>query len=279
MNLFFDVIIPTYNRASLLERAITSVLNQNYPFFKLYIIDDGSTDETSLVIDKFIADERLCFLKQENKGVSSARNLGIFYSQHSWVTFLDSDDEWLEDKLQKQNDYILQNPEIKFIHSNEIWIRDNVRVNAPLKFDKSSEGLLERSLETCIISPSTVAIKRELLERFNGFNEEFKICEDYDLWLKILFREKVGFIEDFLIKKYHGHENQLSTLDPLMEYYRVLALFAQMDSKDLKKEDLALVFKHLERKVPKILKGLQKFGESDKHLKLVRLAQLHHLSV
>lgn len=279
MNLFFDVIIPTFNRASLLERAITSVLNQSYPFFKLYIIDDGSTDETFQIIEKFHSDERLHYLKQENKGVSAARNLGISHSHHSWVTFLDSDDEWLTDKLQKQRDYILQHPEIKFIHSNEIWIRDQIRVNAPLKFDKSAEGLLERSLETCIISPSTVAIKRELLEYFGGFNEEFKICEDYDLWLKILFREKVGFIEDFLIKKYHGHDNQLSTLDPLMEYYRVLALFFQMDSKDLKEEDFFLIFKTLERKVPRILKGLQKFGEEDKHLKLVHLAQLHRLSV
>lgn len=269
--LIFDVIIPTFNRASLLERAINSVLTQSYPHFELYVIDDGSNDETAIVIQKYLDDSRFHYFKQENSGVSKARNQGIRLSQNNWVTFLDSDDEWEECKLQEQKNFILTYSDFSFVHSNEFWIRDGVRVNPPLKFDKSSEGLLLRSLETCIISPSTVAIKRELLERFCGFNEELVVCEDYDLWLKILFREKVGFIEKSLIKKYHGHENQLSTQDPLMEYYRVLALFEQLGSKDLGAQELELISSVLKRKIPRIMKGLIKFEALQKYEKIQAL--------
>lgn len=257
----FDVIIPTYNRASFLERAIESVLNQNYQFFKLYVIDDGSTDKTKELVEKYTKDERFHYLYQENKGVSAARNAGIKNSHSPWISFLDSDDEWLEHKLSAQEKQINENPEFNFFHSNEIWIRNNKRINAPLRFDKSNHQIFNRSLETCLISPSTVSLKRSLIYKFNLFDESLPTCEDYDLWNKILLDETIFFSEEFLIKKYHGHDFQLSAMDPLMDYNRILSLFNLLEYFKKTPTQDELIKSVLEKKISLIKPGLEKYNE------------------
>jgi glycosyltransferase involved in cell wall biosynthesis len=236
-----DVIIPTFNRSHLIERAINSVLAQGYQGFNLYVINDGSTDDTETILQKFSNHSQVHILKQENKGVSAARNLGIKHSQGEWIAFLDSDDEWLPQKLEKQLAFISQNPHVRFVHSNEIWFRHGVRVNAKKKFDKSNHEIFKRSLETCLISPSTVMMKRELCLEHQCFDESFVICEDYDLWLKILAREEVGFISEDLIKKHGGHEDQLSTRFQAMDFWRVKALILLLKKAVLSEEQKILV--------------------------------------
>lgn len=191
-------------------------------------------------MQKYSHHPQIHLLRQENRGVSAARNLGIKHSKAEWVAFLDSDDEWLPQKLEKQLAFIAQNPECRFVHSNEIWIRHGVRVNAPKKFDKSNHEIFKRSLETCLISPSTVMMKRELCLEHGCFDESFVICEDYDLWLKILAKEEVGFVSQELIKKHGGHDDQLSTRYQAMDFWRIKALINL-----LKKTELSLVQKIL----------------------------------
>ena len=219
-----DVIVPTYNRAHVLSRAIDSVLNQTYQDFILHIVDDGSTDETADLLDKYEEHEKVRIYYQPNLGVSAARNFAAFTGDSSWISFLDSDDEWFPEKLQIQCDYLLKNPECVFLHSEEIWIRNGVRVNPKEKHKKSNENIFVRSLDFCIISPSTVMINRDLFERHRGFNESFTVCEDYDLWLKILLSEKIDFISTPLIQKYGGHVDQLSTKFVAMDYWRIKSL-------------------------------------------------------
>lgn len=274
MIMFIDIIIPTFNRSNTLSRAIDSVLGQTYKDFNLIIVDDGSTDDTQNIVKPYLENKNVHYLFQENKGVSAARNYGIQNSTNEWIAFLDSDDEWLSQKLEKQIQFHLLNPKINFIHSNENWIRNGVRVNAPKKFDKSNDRILERSLATCLISPSTVLMKRELGFQFKFFNEDMTICEDYDLWLKILLKEEVGFVPDYLINKYGGHEDQLSTMYDAMDYWRVKSLVNILREKhtddEVKKK---LIQNEIEKKSTILLKGLQKHNQTQKYAELTALLE------
>ena len=113
-----SVIIPTYNRSYCLERAIESVLSQSYKNFDLWIVDDGSTDETQELLKKYCDHPQVHLLKTENRGVSAARNYAAKLSDGQWLSFLDSDDEWLKDKLQKQVDFLEANPEYEVCYTN-----------------------------------------------------------------------------------------------------------------------------------------------------------------
>lgn len=222
--MFIDVIIPTYNRAEVLERSIESVLNQTYKSFVLHIVDDGSTDHTSEILKLYAHHPQIKIYHQDNHGVSAARNLGVLKSHHEWISFLDSDDEWLPHKLAVQVDFIRKNPHIEFVHSEEQWIRNGVRVNPKKKHSKTDDDILIRSLHFCLISPSTVLMSRKIFEEFKGFDENLIVCEDFDLWIKILSQYEIGFISEALIKKYGGHVDQLSTKYIAMDYWRIKSL-------------------------------------------------------
>jgi glycosyltransferase involved in cell wall biosynthesis len=269
-----DVILPTYNRCELLERSINSVLKQTHADFQLYVIDDGSTDDTEKFMGKFVNSPKVHYLRQDNKGVSSARNLGVKSSSSEWITFLDSDDEWHSRKLEVQAEFIKKNPATRFVHSNEIWVRNGVRVNPKKKFDKSNYEIFLRSLQTCLISPSTVMIRRDLLEQHGLFNEEFIICEDYDLWLKILAEEEVGFIPDNLVTKYGGHPDQLSTKYPAMDYWRIKSLITLSMKPNLDPTKKEQVLSEIDKKSPILLAGFEKHQNLTDYKNLTELLKL-----
>lgn len=269
-----DVIIPTYNRATLIERAVRSVLAQSCADFHLYVVDDGSTDETLVVLNKYANHPKVTLLKQENEGVSSARNLAVKSGDSEWISFLDSDDEWLPNKLKLQTDYIKGHPEIRFLHAEEIWIRNGVRVNPKVKHNKAGDDLFERSLEFCLISPSTVMMKRELFNQHGGFNPAMTVCEDFDLWNKILISEKVGFIDEFVTQKYGGHEDQLSTKFVAMDYWRIKSLVALAKAHPSNDKIISMI----KKKTPILLKGYLKHGHQDKHDELMALTKNYHAS-
>ena len=260
-----DVILPTHNRAYCLERSIHSILSQTYPDLRLMIIDDGSTDETKKIIETFQKDSRVNYLHQVNQGVSAARNLGIRHAHGEWIAFLDSDDEWLPNKLETQVKYLQEHPTCRFVHSDEIWMRNGVRVNPKKKFDKSSDELFRRSLETCLISPSTVVMKKDLCLLHGLFNEAFVVCEDYDLWLKILATEEVGFIPEFLIKKYGGHEDQLSTRFPAMDFWRIRSLMSLLQNPKIEEAKRPLIISEINKKAEILLKGYLKHHKQIEH--------------
>lgn len=247
------------------------MLGQTYSDFKLYVVDDGSTDDTEKVLKKYALHPKVTFLKQENAGVSAARNYGIKNSSSLWVAFIDSDDEWLTNKLEKQMSYAQSHPEIRFIHSNEIWMRDGVRVNAKKKFDKSNHEIFQRSLKTCLISPSTVVMRRDLLQAADGFDESFVVCEDYELWLRILAFEEVGFVEDELIKKYGGHKDQLSTTYFAMDYWRVKGLVQLLKNEKLSKIQKEQIQLEITAKIKVLKMGYLKHNNAE------GLDKLYHL--
>jgi glycosyltransferase involved in cell wall biosynthesis len=178
-----SVIIPTHNRAHTVSLAIESVLKQSLPPAEIIIVDDGSTDETSALIQDEFPDCH--YLHQQNQGVSSARNRGITAASGEWLAFLDSDDEWMPNKLAMQASALKSQPDVHLCHTEEIWIRNGTRVNQMKKHAKRGGWIFQHCLPLCAISPSSVIIHHSIFEDVGLFDETLPACEDYDLWLRI----------------------------------------------------------------------------------------------
>ncbi len=216
-----SVIIPAYNRVSTIARAIESVLAQSYKPKEIIVVDDGSSDATSEVVKMY---DEVTLLRQKNMGVSAARNNGIMMASCDWVAFLDSDDTWHKDKLKKQVAFHKKYKDILVSYTDEVWIRNELHVKVPKKFAKSNEKLYERSLSHCIIAPSSALLHVNVLKHIGDFNESFEVCEDYDLWLRILKEYEIGLVDEPLITKYAGHDDQLSMKHWGMDRFRVHTL-------------------------------------------------------
>ena len=217
-----SVVIPTFNRLIYLERAIKSVLNQTISVNEIIIVDDGSDDGTSEFIHSNYPNLKYIF--QSNSGVSAARNTGIKAASSNWIAFLDSDDAWVTNKIQKQITELELNPEMNFCHSNEIWIRNGREIKQKNTHKKFGGYIFDKCLDKCRISPSTVICRKSLLIKLNGFDEDLAICEDYDLWLRITSDNPVIYIEKPLIIKYGGHQDQLSRNSEGIESYHIKSL-------------------------------------------------------
>jgi len=250
------VIIPSYNRAHTLPRALRSVLEQSEPAGEIIVVDDGSTDGTEAMMARDFPEVTL--LHQENAGVSAARNTGIRHSTGEWIALLDSDDAWLPTKLATQLSVLREGAGSRLCHTEEIWIRDGVRVNQMKKHAKSGGWLFQRSLKLCCISPSAVLIHRSVFEQYGDFDESLPACEDYDLWLRITSRESVVYVETPQIYKYGGHEDQLSRAFWGMDRFRIVAIEKVLNLGGLEAEDQRAAIKILVKKLKILVAGARK---------------------
>lgn len=275
LNPLVSVIIPTYNRADVLDRAIESVLNQTYENFELIIIDDGSTDKTFEQLAKYESSTKVQTFSINNHGVSFARNLGIKKASGEFIAFLDSDDEWLAHKLASQMDYLKNYPEVNWIHTEEIWIRNGVRVNPMKKHQKGGGDQFLASIDLCLISPSTVLLKKELLLEEGGFDETYPVCEDYNLWLDLSLKHPIGFISEACIRKYGGHEDQLSRKYFAMDYYRVKTLDRLLKTKILNKDQFEKTKSVLLKKSKILLKGFIKHNNLIHYDEVLNIQNFH----
>jgi len=232
-----SVIIPSYNRAHVLPRAVRSVLDQEVLPAELVIVDDGSTDDTLKVLQSIEKNPEVSvsILSSDNHGVSHARNLGIQNSIQPWIAFLDSDDWWKPDKLKLQWRK-LEETGLRVCHTEEIWIRNGVRVNQGKRHKKGGGDQFIPSLKLCLISPSSILLNREVFERTGLFREDLMACEDYNLWLKITALEEVCFCNEELTYKTGGHQDQLSRKYPAMDRFRIESLLELIQNFDLSEE-------------------------------------------
>ncbi|HOP64042.1 MAG TPA: glycosyltransferase [Spirochaetota bacterium] len=224
----FSIVIPSYNRREKLINAIDSVLAQDCRDFELIVVDDGSTDGTESVETAYHG--KIRYIYQENRGVSSARNRGIAESRSPYIALLDSDDTWNSSKLRRDSEFINSNPGILIHQSEDIWIRNCKRVNPGNKHLKTEGDIFSESLRLCMISPSSVVFSDEIIERYGLFDELLPACEDYDLWLRITPFERIGLIREKLITRHAGHNDQLSSLHPLMDRFRLYSIMKLLDT-------------------------------------------------
>ncbi len=264
-----SVIIPTYNRACVLKEAIDSVLAQTYRDFELIVVDDGSTDDTSEMLSAFA--DNISTITTFHRGPSAARNAGINASRGEWIAFLDSDDLWLKDKLKKQLDFFTQNPEYYISQTEEIWIRNGVRVNPRNKHKKYSGWIFEHCLPLCIVSPSAVMIHRSIFDKIGLFDETMPACEDYDLWLRIAVHYPIHLIDEPLITKRGGHADQQSRKIKHLDRYRIQALCKIMQNAELSTSQYSKAYKVLKKKCTIYANGCLKRGKNQEARKYSQL--------
>lgn len=256
-----SILIPTHNRRDPLQKAIASVRSQTFTNWELIVIDDGSTDDTIAWWNKqnFAQDaaQPLRLVRQDHHGVSAARNHGLEIARGEWIALLDSDDEWLPEKLERQLQCAAKS-DTPLIHGEEIWIRNGMRVNPKKKHWKSGGRIFKNCLPLCCVSPSAAMIRRSLLQELGGFREDFPVCEDYEMWLRICSRYEVGFVSEPVIIKYGGHADQLSRRYFAMDFYRVQAMSFYMDSPDITADERFTLLQEMIHKADILLKGYHK---------------------
>ena len=217
-----SVIIPTFNRAHIISRAILSVLSQTYRDFELIIVDDASKDGTKEVVRKFI-DPRIRYVSHsEKKGAGAARNTGIKVAdeESKHIAFLDDDDEWLPTKLYKQ---------VNMIRKSSVYVgaiytgvkgfdeeKKPVRVWLPVHHGRIYNNLLEGN---CVGSTSAVLVRREVLDEVGGFDERLPACLDWDMWLRIARSYEFRYIPEVLYNYYQTETSiSKSTKKKLLAY-------------------------------------------------------------
>lgn len=265
-----SVVVPTYNRAPLLERALNSIAAQSLPAAQVVVVDDGSDDETrELVARQFPAFE---ILRQNNQGVSSARNLGIRAARHEWIALLDSDDEWVPEKLAAQVAALENDSAARLVHTDEIWVRNGQRVNPRRRHRKSGGWIFRECLPLCAISPSAVMLHRSVFEDVGFFDESLPACEDYDFWLRFTARNPVLFVDQPLVIKHGGHSDQLSRRLEALDRYRIQALARLLESVPLEAGDRLAAVATLLGKISIYKAGAERRGRTEEVKQLRGLA-------
>jgi glycosyltransferase involved in cell wall biosynthesis len=253
-----SIIIPTYNRVDFLKEAVHSVESQTYSHVEIILVDDGSTDATHSYMSSL--HYQSLFIPHSGKP-GYVRNRGISHAQGDYIAFLDSDDLWEPEKTAKQMDFFLHHPHIRICHTREIWKRKDKIISQKTQTHQRSGYIFEDALKKCIIGPSTVMVHRNALQDSGLFHPELEIAEDYELWLRITAREKVGYIDEPLVIKQAGHPGQLSEKYGHIEYFRIQALESVINQHILSGPQQKLALGELIRKCIIYSRGCIKRGK------------------
>ncbi len=256
-----SVIIPTYNRAVLLREAVLSVIRQTLQDREIIIVDDGSTDNTCDHIRDLI--DRYRFIRYislpVNKGVSHARNTGISNSCGEYLAFLDSDDSWRKRKLEIQLKEMVSS-RFKISYTNERWIMNGSFKNQGRRHKKFTGDIFSHAIRLCMVSPSSVMFERSVFEKAGCFNEDLPVAEDYEMFIRASIFYEFLYVDNPLVIKYGGHDDQLSRSKSMMDTYRIKALeniFRQY-KKDLSQDRELLLLQEIIRKSNIVSNGAYK---------------------
>ncbi len=257
--------------------AVQSVLDQEYFLdrsaasdYELWVIDDGSTDQTKEILQPF--GNKVRYLFQEHKGVSAARNEGLLRSSGEFIAFLDSDDLWLEKKMRAQMSFMAAYPKAMVCYTEEIWMRGGAFVNPQKKHKKYSGWIFDRVLPLCLLSLSSALFRKKLFDEVGNFDKGLPACEDYDLGIRIAQRFPIHLITQSLIIKRGGHPDQLSKKYWGMDRFRISALEKALNL-DLNPEQEKLVKKELVKKCHILARGFLKRNKKEEAEKYHLLAQ------
>lgn len=205
-----SVITPTYNRADFLGEAIDSMLAQTFDDFEMIIVDDGSTDGTRALVEQYSDDPRIRCFFQENQGQSVARNLGIGKSTGEFICFLDSDNVWLPERLERSLAAFEGDPSADIVYADNITIDEHGREIGRDAMPRYSGRITHQLLKDNFVSINTTMIRRHCLEAMGGFSPDDRLAEDYSLWLRLSTRYAFRYVPEFW-SKYRVMDDQISS--------------------------------------------------------------------
>ncbi|MBU41963.1 MAG: hypothetical protein CMN76_01995 [Spirochaetaceae bacterium] len=230
-----SVIIPVRNRPELLREALESVIQGTVLPAEIIVVSNGKPEERSRDREGFeswktqmdsplLRHSAPIFLELRHKvGPAAARNLGAQKANQSYLAFLDSDDLWHADKLDRQLRFLQKRPHLKACHSQERWLKDQKELSVPRRLLPVTGRPLKESLDVCLISASSLLIERSGFLQMQGFDERFPSCEDYEFWIRYFLAGSMGCLEEPLITKRSGSWNQVSS-SGLLDLQRLRAL-------------------------------------------------------
>jgi glycosyltransferase involved in cell wall biosynthesis len=272
-----SVIIPTYNRAELLQSAITSVLKQTFQDFEIIVVDDASKDNTHAIVKSF-DDRRLRYVRHEaNRGEAGSRNSGVKESNGPYIAFLDDDDEWLPEKLDLQIN-LLENsaPQIGCVYTGTVSIDKKtgkiLGVNTP---SKRGNLFLELFINNCI-TMSSIMVRKICFETVGLFDERIPYGIDYDMWARIAKEFEYDYVREVLVK-YYVHDDRLNNNLDLVIRGRE-AIFKKYDT-FLALNRKAYSYQHRELGILNCLKGDNKKAREAyfRAIKLYPFSAKHYL--
>lgn len=243
--LTISAIIPTYNNAAFIKDAVLSIQQQSVSVTEIIIVDDGSTDNTEQVIQSL--EGHIHYLRQQNQGPSAARNTGIKVAKGDWIAFLDADDQWTIDKLEKQIQTLHKYPELKLIAGDmsEIDIENQVLVTSVLNkhhFLEKFEALNGKPIPNAFIEllrknfipTGTVLIKKDALLEAGLFNDHIRYGEDLELWAKIASKHPITCLPNVLmLRRQHGSNSTQSEEPLLTDLIKVMESIKSYTSKGI----------------------------------------------
>lgn len=209
-NPLVSVITPTFNRADYLPYAVESVLSQSVPDFELIVIDDGSTDGTAELMERYLADSRIRYLKQENQGQSVARNRGIAEARGQFICFLDSDNAWVSTKLETSLKAFEEHPEADIVYGDFITIDGEGHELGVNRMARYSGRITPQLLRDNFVSMNTTMTRKRCFDEMGGFDSADRLAEDYGLWLRFSTRYQFLYVPAVL-GYYRVMENQISS--------------------------------------------------------------------
>jgi glycosyltransferase involved in cell wall biosynthesis len=220
-----SVIIPTYNRAHIINRAIESVLSQTLIDWELIIVDDGSVDDTWSLLEKYARENNniKVYRHEKNKGISAARNTAIGHSRGTYLAFLDSDDTWFPEKLQKQIAVFKQGPpDLGLVYTGAIFINERTGISR-VKHARIQGKIFQQQLAfNPIGGPSRVMVSRESFISSGSFDEQPAFFEDWDLWIRITKKYQVAAISEPLVNYLESDDSISVNTDKLITVYKML---------------------------------------------------------
>jgi glycosyltransferase involved in cell wall biosynthesis len=223
-DLVASVVIPTHNRRDFLERAVKSVLAQSEPRLEVIVVDDASSDATAAYLASAAAtDSRIRVLRNEvARGGGGARNVGLAHARAPWVAFLDDDDEWLPNKLQRQCEQLARHPEAIACSASFVQEFPGGRTRVfPVPEAVSFEDILA---ENVLGGASVCVASRQALEQIQGFDPRLRSAQDYDLWIRLRERGPITACAEPLVR-YREHDGERITNQTRSQYLGSRLLF------------------------------------------------------
>lgn len=202
------VVIPTFNRSGFLKRAIETACSQTYPVSEIIIVDDGSQDDTpQMVTDMAASDSRIQLIRQSNAGANAARNAGVRNATSKWIAFLDSDDQWLPEKIAQQIEAARATGRGAIFTSAVGVDGDRKLYDFETPLEVSLEDICERN---CLGTTSVMMVKNSLVKEVGGFDLDLPSCQDWDMYIKLRQRTEFTVVPDQLVLYEDGPHERIS---------------------------------------------------------------------